>query len=252
MNKTSLKKILDHPDKDEIISKLVIGISAKDIYEWLESKYSNGGGKKFIIAEKSIKSFQENYLDIYNLIQEDIVKSKTAISSSTEEQLALSIQNNPTYRNRMLELAGKELDIRQMVANLCVAIETRVAQVFDEIQEDPRNINTRVDRLLIDYADTLGNILEKYYKFTEAPNNQTINNNVTLHVIDQHISVFHDVIREVLSQMDLETSLYFMEIFNEKMAKLKPSSEKDIPKTETRLAEAKILNETINKKLNEK
>jgi hypothetical protein len=151
----------------------------------------------------------------------------------------------------MLELAGKELDIRQIITNLCVAIEMRLAQVFDEIQEDPRNINTRVDRLLIDYTEALGNILEKYYKFTEEPAGQVIQHNVTLQVVDQHISVFHDVIKEILSQMDLETSLYFMEVFNEKMAKLKLPSEKEAVSTETRLAEAKLLNETISKKINE-
>jgi len=42
-----------------------------------------------------------------------------------------------------------------------------------------------------------------------------------LQVVDQHISVFHDVIKEVLSQMDSDTLLYFMEVFDDKMAKLK-------------------------------
>jgi hypothetical protein len=59
------------------------------------------------------------------------------------------------------------IDIRRIVKNLCIAVETRLSQVFDEIQEDPRNINTKIDRLLIEYAEVLGNILEKYYKFTE-------------------------------------------------------------------------------------
>jgi len=251
MNKNALKKILEHPDKDEIISKLVIGISSKDIHDWLKAKYTNVSEAKFVVAEKSIKSFQSNYLDIYNMINDDLVKSKFALTASTEEQLALSVQNNPTYKSKMLELAGKELDIRQIITNLCVAIESRLAQVFDEIQEDPRNINTRVDRLLIDYAEVLGNILEKYYKFTEVPVNQTVEHKVTLQVVDQHISVFHDVIRKVLSQMDLETSLYFMEVFNEEFSKLKLPAEKDGPNTEVRLAEAKLLSETINKKINE-
>jgi hypothetical protein len=70
-------------------------------------------------------------------------------------------------------------------------------------------------------------------------------------VVDQHISVFHDVIKEILSQMDLETSLYFMEVFNEKMSKLKPPKEEGVLNPEIRLAEVKLLNETINKKINE-
>ncbi len=151
----------------------------------------------------------------------------------------------------MMELASKEIDVRKIIANLCVAIETRLAQVFDEIQSDPRNINTRIDRLLIEYTDTLGNILEKYYKFTEVQPDQIVQHNVTLQVVDQHISVFHDVIRDVLSQMDLETSLYFMDVFNQKMNKLKFSEKENGLNTDVKLAEAKLLNETINKKINE-
>jgi hypothetical protein len=251
MNKTALKKIIDHPDKDEIISKLVIGTSANDVHEWLQAKYTNVSEAKFVIAEKSIQSFKDNYLDIYNLIQEDIAKSKMAVATNTEEQLTLSVQNNSAYRSKMMELASKEIDVRKIVANLCVAIETRLAQVFDEVQADPRNINTRIDRLLIEYADTLGNILEKYYKFTEVPANNVVQHNVTLQVVDQHISVFHDVIRDVLSQMDLQTSLYFMEVFHKKMESLKSPEKNNILNTDMKLAEAKLLNETITQKLNE-
>src|SRR5579885_53560 len=210
MNKNALKKILEHPDKDELISKLVCGKSAKDIHDWLAAKYTNPAEAKFVISEKSAKSFQDNYLDIYNLIQEDIAKTKQAIATSTEEQVELAVKNNPTYKSKMLELANKEIDVRQMVAQLCVAVETRLAQVFDEIQEDPRNINTKVDRLLIDYAEVLGNILEKYYKFTENPADMVIQHNMTVQVMDQHISVFHEALRDTLALMDQEASMHFM------------------------------------------
>jgi hypothetical protein len=252
MNKNALKKILEHPDKDELIAKLVLDISPKDIHEWLASKYTNVSESKFVIAEKSVKTFKENYLDVYSLIQEDIMKTKQAVAASTEDQLELAVKNNSTYRSKMLELAGKEIDVRKMIAHLCVAIETRVAQVFDEIQEDPRNINTKIDRLMIDYAEVLGGILEKYYKFTEGPTEaQFIQNNVTLQFMDQHILVFQEAIREVLSELDLESSMLFMEKLHEKLIKLKAPEKEAMPNTEVRLAEAKILNETINKKLNE-
>lgn len=250
MNKNALKKILDHPDKDEIIAKLILDVAPKDINEWLANKYTNVSEKQFVIAEKSIKTFKDNYLDVYNMIQEDIVKTKQALATNTEASLELAVRENSTYKSKMLELAGKEIDVRQMVAHLCIAVETRLGQVFDEIQEDPRNINSRIDRVLIEYGELLGGLLEKYYKFTESPADLTIQHNVTLQVVDQHISVFHDVIREVLSQLDLESSMLFMELFNEKMSKLKPPTPDAIPNTDIKLAEAKLLNETINKKLN--
>jgi hypothetical protein len=250
MNKNALKKILDHPDKDEIIAKLVLDYPAKDIHDWLAAKYTNVSEAKFVIAEKSIKVFKENYLDVYSMIREDMMKTKQALATSTEDQLELAVKSNPTYKSKMLELAGKEIDVRQMVAHMCIAIETRLGQVFDEIQEDPRNINSRIDRVLIEYGELLGGLLEKYYKFTENPADLVIQHNVTLQVVDQHISVFHDVIRDVLSQLDLESSMLFMELFNEKMSKLKPPASEQAMNTDTKLAEAKLINETINKKLN--
>lgn len=252
MNKNALKKILEHPDKDEIIAKLVLDISPKDIHEWLASKYTNVSESKFVIAEKSVKTFKDNYLDVYSLIQEDITKTKQAVATSTEDQLELAVKNSSAYRSKMLELAGKEIDVRKMIAQLCVAIETRFGQVFDEVQEDPRNINTKIDRVLIEYAEVLGGILEKYYKFTEGPTEaQFVQNNMTIQFMDQHILVFQEAIRETLSELDLESSMLFMERLYDKLAKLKAPEQEVIPNTEVRLAEAKILNETINKKLNE-
>ena len=250
MNKNALKKILEHPDKDEIIAKLVLDYPAKDIHDWLAAKYTNVSESKFVVAEKSIKVFKENYLDVYSMIREDMLKTKQAVAASTEDQLELAVKSNPTYKSKMLELAGKEIDVRSMVAQLCLAIETRLGQVFDEIQEDPRNINTKIDRVLIEYGELLGGLLEKYYKFTENPADLVIQHNVTLQAVDQHISVFHDVIRDVLSQLDLESSMLFMEMFQEKMAKLKPPTQEQPLNTDMKLAEAKLLNETINKKLN--
>lgn len=249
MNKNALKKILEHPDKDEIIAKLVLDYPAKDIHDWLAGKYTNVSEAKFVVAEKSIKVFKDNYLDVYNMIREDIQKTKQAVVTNTQDELELAVKSNPTYKSKMLELAGKEIDVRQMVAQLCIAIETRLGQVFDEIQEDPRNINSRIDRVLIEYGELLGSLLEKYYKFTENPADMVIQHNVTLQAVDQHISVFHDAIRETLSQLDQESSMLFMEVFHDKMTKIRPPSPEPVLNTDTKLAEAKILNETINKKL---
>lgn len=252
MNKNIIQKIIRHPDKDEILNKLILNINPKDVHEWLASKYKNINEAKFILPENSLKYFQKNYLDVYTMIQQDITSTKIAMVNNTEETIELAVKNNSTYKSKMIELASKEIDVRKMVANLCIAVENRLSQIFDNIQQDPDNINTRIDRLLIEYAETLGNILDKYYKFTEAPTNQVIQNNITLQVVDQHIIILHDVIREILQQMDLESSLYFMEVFNEKMSKLKAPTDKliSLPNTDMRLADAKLLNETINNKLN--
>jgi hypothetical protein len=255
MKTPSFKKILDHPDRDEIISKLVIGISPKDVNEWLSAKYTNINETKFVISENSIKAFKDNYLDLYTYIREDIGNTKIAKTTSTEEQLELAVKNNARYKSAMLDLASKEIDVRQMVARLCVAIETRVSQVFDHIQEayedDSKDINTKIDRLLIDYTEALGSVLEKYYKFTEAPaSQQIIQNNITVNMENPYVIAMRDATKEVLSQLDLEASMYFMELYQEKINKLKQPNDEKYMDTDTKVAEAKLLSETITQKLN--
>lgn len=252
MNKPTYKKILEHPDKDEIISKLVMGTSSADIHDWLKAKYTNVSETKFVISEKALKSFQNTYLDFYNDIQLDISNTKTAMVTGTVDSIDLAVKNNPAYEDAMIKLAAGELNVEQMMAKMAYGLEMRISQIYDLIQEDPRNINTKTERLWAEYVEIASGLLDKYYKWRESHSpDQIIQHNVTLQVVDQHISVFHDVIKEVLSQMDLETSLYFMEVFNEKMAKLKMPDKDAAPTTEMKLAEAKLINETINQKINE-
>lgn len=252
MNKPTYKKILDHADRDEIISKLIIGSSTADIHDWLKAKYSGPNETKMVISEKVLLSFKNSYLDFYNDIHADISNTKTALATgTTANQLELAVKSNPTYQDAMVRLASGELNVELMMGKMACAIETRIEQIYDIIQEDPRNINTKTERLWVELVETASNVLDKYYKWKEAQATQVVNHHVTLQVVDQHITVFHDVIKEVLSQMDLETSLYFMEVFNEKMGKLKMPDPSAGPTVETKLAEAKILNETINQKINQ-
>ncbi len=247
MNKPNYKKILDHIDREEIVAKLIIGISPADIHDWLKAKYTSVGDKKFILSENMIKSFQKNYLDFYNDMMQDISNVKTSLANNTQDDLDLAVKNNPAYKDALLKVVNNELDIDSIMARMAVNVEARVAQIYDIVQDNPNDINTKVERVLIEYVDALGGLLDKYHKWKDSRlPDHIVQHNVTLQVVDQHIAVFHDVIKEVLSQLDLETSMYFLEVFNEKMSKLKQASD-TVPSQETRFIEAKLLNETINK-----
>ncbi len=249
-SKIATKKILDHPDKDEIINKLLIGISPKDVNEWLASKYTNVSEAKFVIAEKALKAFQDNCLDIYSALKADVSNTQFALANGTQDSLQLAVQDNATYKSIMLATATNELDIKKMLANAILAIETRSAQIFDQIQADPSIISTREERLLTEYFDRLGTMIEKYSKYVLGSPDQIVQHNHLVQHMDLHISVVQEAIRETLAEMDLESSLRFMEIFPEKMNRLRLPTEREM-KTEEKLAEVKILSETINAKLNE-
>lgn len=249
MNKSALEKTLEHPDKDELIAKLIIGISEKDIHDWLKAKYTNANESKFVLAEKHLKSFKDNFLDLYTYIKNDVLSTKNNSSLPLEEQAILTVRNSKAYKEKMNELASGEIDIKKMIVNALTAIETRAGQTFDAIQDDADNF--RNDRILMEWFDTLGSMIERYSKLVLQLPDQIIQHNITVQAVDQHINVLYEAIKELLSEMDLEASMHFMELFHEKISKLKAPTETTQDTTEVRLADAKILNQTINKRLNE-
>ena len=112
-------------------------------------------------------------------------------------------------------------------------------------------MNTRVDRVLIEYTNVFANVLDKAYRIINEAPDQIIQHNISVQHIDSHIQVFHSAIKSTLARMDLQSSLLFVEYFNEELSKLKdPSLAPTIP-VENRLAEVKILSETINQKVNQ-
>jgi hypothetical protein len=249
MKDALLKKILGHPDEDEIISKLVLGDSPHSVHEWLKSKYAPVSQTQFIVTEANLKKFESDYLDLYQHLKKDMI----LVKANAQREIELSIKKNPSYKEQVRKLVNNELDLRETICNLVVAVETRVGVVFDKIQENFINngLNTREERLFMDYARVLGEVLEKYHKFTEVKDSTTINNTVTFQVMDQHVAIIQDVIKEILEEMDVEMSLKFMEKFNERFGRLRPPSQEPFQSVESRAIEGKLLTDNMSKKLDE-
>jgi|688.fasta_scaffold706406_2 hypothetical protein len=248
---STLERILNHPDKDEIISKLIIDIPEKDIHDWLESKYSNPGESKFVVAKTTLKDFKDNFLDIYSKIKEDILKVK----NDPNNELELTLKNNKAYKAKILELTDKKIDIEEKVSRLITAIEDRAAEVFDKMQN--QEIDFKKDTILINYLGLLGETLSKYYDMKEKEEKKQLNNvtninntNVTIQVLDQQVSIFYDIFKQVLETLDFETSMRCLELFNEKLSKARLANTKEFT-LDQQIAEVKLLNDTVQKRLNE-
>lgn len=252
-NHKTLDKILEHPDKDEIISKLIIDVAEYDISSWLKTKYDgDDSGKKFILSESSLKDFKSNYLDIYSKIKDDILKVKNL---SSGEKLELALQNNNAYKNIVMKTAETKLDIEEKIIRLVNAIEERAAEVFNEMQG--RGIDFKRDEVLIKYFDLLGSQLERYYNMRDREESKklqadVVNNNTTnvTIVLDQQVNNFYQIFKEILETLDFQTSMRCMEMFTEKLSKLKQLNTKELTLNQE-IAEVASIDAKIQKRLNE-
>jgi hypothetical protein len=241
------KRFLNHPDKDEIISKLLAGKPSADIAEWLKAKYNPITEKTFIFSEKYITSFKDEYLDFYTVMKQDLEKTKSNITAT--EQMQMEIQGTPAYHKALEKYTDKEVDVKLIIKKLVVNAELRLSQMFDMMQEDPYNF--KPDRTIIEWFNTLMNILEKYDGVLNgSPDQINIQNNISIQVVDEHINVVYNIIKEILTKLDYDTSLLFIDMYNEEIKKIKSNSNHQLP-VEARLKEATILSETVSEKLNQ-
>lgn len=242
-----VKRVLDHPDREEIILKLVIQAPVPEIYEWLSSKYSNPSEKQFVISEKSIKKFQDEYLDMYQIIQQDFAKTKE-IQKSSDNEVKDIVQGNEAYHKQLEKLVNQELDIKTTIKKMIIAAETRLSQMYDIVQQDPRNI--KMDRQLVEWFNTLSDSLEKLAKIESGmlggPNTQVINNqHINIQVIDNYTNAIYDIVREILSKIDYDASMLFIQLWEEKIPQLKITPQEKMLSGDERLEEVKQLSDKI-------
>lgn len=234
-------KLIEHPDKDKIISKLLEGVLPKDVQNWLKGKYPD---KKNLVLpinmmDEFIKSNFTNYQDQFN---KDLAILKNESRMEMELKVSSSLLNNKTYQERMIEYADKKIDIEKTYESMIHMAMDRAIQVFDKIQENPSS--AKPDYVLVKWFETIFNGLEKFDKHKNSAPEQIINNNYTIQYFDKTNAFYQEIIREILADLDPDTSLRLMDKINAKFRSLQSPDEKQI-NIDEQLSEVKLLAETI-------
>lgn len=234
-------KLLQHPNKDEIISKLVTGVKPKEVSDWLKLKYTEKEQHHLRLSTKILKDFIDNNLDLYNTLQNDIVNNKNGQSPSKE--ISDSLKNNKTYKERLNELADNEIDIKKTMTETIFLIKQRIEQVFDKVQQNPENL--KPDYALIKWFELLLSAAEKFQKIVNEAPDIVIEHKVSIEKIEQNTIFLQDAIRDTLNEMDPEMAFLFLEKFNEKLESIKEPEAKAFSQNK-KMKEVQLLSTKIN------
>lgn len=244
--------LLEHPDKEEIISKLLGGTDPKEVFQWLKVKYPEKKQSHLRLTLKLLQEFTKSqYVDAYKQYKDDINNIKSGSSDKINKKISATLLNNKTYHERLNEIADKELNIRKILVGTIMMIQDRAIQIFDKIQENPEAI-TKAEYALIKWIEQLLSSVEKYEKLINQAPDQIIQHNFTIQYVDQQAAVFQEVIRELLAEMDPEISMKFMEKLSVKLSRLKPPTPDQPLTLDQRVKEAEIIGELTFKDFSEK
>lgn len=235
--------ILQHPDNEEIISKLMTGIDPKDVADWLKLKYPNKEQSELRVSVKLLTDFvKSDYTSAYKQVEKDLFAIKNG--EKIDKKLANSLVNNKSYQERLSEIVEEKLELLNRFKALDMILRTRVEQIFDKIQQNPENVNGKTDYVLLKYIEQYINLIEKYDKHVNNKPDQVIQHNHTLMYIDQYTACIQDAVRETLAEIDQETAMLFLEKIADKMQKLSPPNTEPISEKQI-LSEVNVLHNNL-------
>lgn len=215
---TDFKKILDHPEKQLIISKLCSGDSPKSIAIYLKNKYSKPDENHLRIGISLLEEFVNKYGAKYGFIK---TIAKEDISSKLDKEIAQSLLNNQEWRDRVASVTDEEINLRQKLGKILTILEVRAEQLFDKIQENPGDV--KKDYVFDKIMNTLLLAIDRIDKIQNNRPDIKIEHTYTVQMVEQHTAAFQDAIRKVLQRMSPEFAIMFMEYLNEEMTSMRPT-----------------------------
>lgn len=216
----SFAKILAHPDKAEIISRIISGQSVRDIAEWLKLRYPDDPDKQ--LSANNLNDFRKKHLNIQGADINELKDQTKALKQELEnEEIKQLVKQNPTYKERMQEIKSAEVDWKLKLVQLANVLESRAETIYNRQLANPDN--TKLDYAFVQYMDRVLKIAEDIKKLEGAPD-QIIQHNVTIQTVETYTNVIQEALRQTLAEIDTETANLFMEKYQENLAKLKPGS----------------------------
>jgi hypothetical protein len=225
----NFSKVLNHPDLQQIITKLTSGEPSRDVAGWLKDRYPNDRDKQ--ISYNTLNEFRREQLNIHGAVLDDIKSQiNKANDEDNKEELVKEIKKNKTYKEKLEEVIDQQIDWRYKLMQLLNVIETRFAQLFDKTQNNPEN--WKPDYVMISWMQTILEMIKEIRKVEGAPD-QVVQHNVTIQTIDEQSALIQEALRQTLAEIDMETSLLLMDKISENLTKLKSSREQTLANERT-------------------
>ncbi len=212
-------KIIDHPEKTTIISKLVSGESPKVVSKYLKDKYPKPDEGHLRLPATLLQEFHDTYSDHHGYVKK--IVSRNA-ENKLDKKIHESLLDTRAWRERVIEGVNKEINYLEKLDAVLTILETRAEQIFDMIQSDPEN--TRTDYVFTKYMELLMLAIEKGDKIRNDRPDVRVEHTYTVQMVEQQSVAFQEAIRRVLERLGPEYTSIFMELLGEEMKKMTAKS----------------------------
>ena len=215
-NITGYKKITSHPDKDEIVQKLIGGTSTRELEAWLKAKYPHS--PKLQISYMSIQHFRKNYLKIDNQALLDLQKHRRESQVlKKREQEQESIQQTKAYQVGLSNYVQDSIiDYNAEIVRLMEECKEGISQLKELNIKKHSHLNHQG---IVGYLDKYKGVIEMHKKMIESQDKKAGNR---LHAdyadLQQKLNIMVECVKQVFNQTDPELLFEFTRLLKDKMS----------------------------------
>jgi hypothetical protein len=211
-----MSKVLRHPDKEDIIARLISGDSVKEIDSWLKSKYPRK--KRLHISYMTLQKFRSENLNLRGEVLEDIKNKRSEVDkASVAAEAKMIIENSSAYQDKINEIASNEMDVTRRLLEMESLVNSRIKYYYDLLNNGG---TLREDKIFLEYISALKGIMQDWKKYIEGVADQKIEHNVNVSVVHDHAEVLKSAVLDVLNEMSPELVGVFIDRVSSRMRNL--------------------------------
>ncbi len=211
-----MSKVLNHPDREEIIRRLTEGESVRKIVAWLAEKYPNA--KHLRLTNPTVQSFRKENLRLEGKVLQDIQEKRVVVQRAVrEQQMQATLESTNAYQDKINEIADSHLDVAKRILQLDAIIGNRMEYWFNAISKGDATPQ-QADKEMRQYMDRQILLLQQYKKFVEGIADHTVEHTINIKIFNDQIVIFRDIIRDILSDLEPEKAIRFMDMVNRRLS----------------------------------
>jgi hypothetical protein len=201
------KKVLNHPDKEDMIKRLLGGDSVKEVERWLKEKYPRS--KRLHVSYMTLQKFRADHLNLKGDVLGDIKNRRTELDKEAiEAETKMVIHNSSAYQQKIEEIADGKLDVSKRLLELDSLINSRLEFYYNLLENGG---TLREDKIFIEYINTMKGLMQDWKKYVEGVADKRIEHNININVVSEQARILKETVIDVLGEMSPELITVFVE-----------------------------------------
>tara|TARA_A200000159_G_C7335211_1_gene344773 strand:- start:1191 stop:1874 length:684 start_codon:yes stop_codon:yes gene_type:complete len=206
------KKVLNHPDKEDLIRMLLEGESVKEVERWLKTKYPRT--KRLHVSYMTLQKFRSDNLNLKGDVLDDIKTRRTEVDKeSLEAETRMVINNSSAYQQKIEEIATEKLDVSRRLLEMDSLINSRLEFYYNMLQSGG---TLREDKIFIEYINTMKGIMQDWKKYVEGIADKRVEHNININVVNEQARILKETVIDVLGEISPDLITVFVERLEKK------------------------------------